>query len=71
MTGYIQPTRGMKNTYKMYKIFSPFYPVLKTLFPKYVCTLEEVGLAMIHAVLNGSDIQILECNDIRLLAGKG
>lgn len=61
----------MKNTYKMYKIFSPFYPVLKTLFPKYVCTLEEVGLAMIHAVLNGSDIQILECNDIRLLAGKG
>jgi len=55
----------------MYKIFSPFYPVLKTLFPKYVCTLEEVGLTMIHAVLYGSDVQVLECKDIRLLAAKG
>lgn len=69
--GYIQPTRGMKNTYKMYKIFSPFYPVLKTLFPKYICTLEEVGLTMIHAVLYGSDVQVLESKNIRLLAVKG
>lgn len=68
--GYIQPTSGLKNTYKIYKVLSPFYPVWKTLFPKYVCTLEEVGLAMIHAVLNGSEVQVLESKNIRLLAVK-
>ncbi|MFI5237978.1 MAG: NAD-dependent epimerase/dehydratase family protein, partial [Ignavibacteriales bacterium] len=34
--GYIQPTKGLKNSYKIYKVFTPFYPILKTLFPKYV-----------------------------------
>jgi len=66
--GYIQPTRGLKNTYKAYKIFSPFYPIWKKIFPKYVCTLEEVGLAMIYAVLYGSKSQILECTNIHQLA---
>ncbi len=69
--GYIQPTRGLKNTYKMYRIFSPFYPVWRLLFPKYVGTMEELGLAMIHAVLKGSDKKVLEPPDIRQLAGKG
>lgn len=67
--GYIQPIKGLKNTYKMYKVLSPFYPLWKILFPKYVCTLEDVGLAMIHVVLKGSDKQVLECKDISLLAG--
>ena len=66
--GYIQPTKGLKNTQKMYKILAPFYPVWKTFFPKYVCTLEEVGLAMINAVMFGSDKRILENKDIRMLA---
>ena len=69
--GYIQPTKGLKNTYKIYKISSPFYPILKTLFPKYVCTLEQLGLAMINSTINGSDVQVLECKDIRLVAEKG
>ena len=25
--GYIQPTKGLKNTSKMYKMITPFYPV--------------------------------------------
>lgn len=69
--GYIQPTSGLKNTYKVYKVLSPFYTVWKTLFPKYVCTLEDVGLAMIHVTLYRSDVQVLECKDITHLADKG
>ena len=69
--GYIQPIKGLKNAYKIYKITGPIYPVLKALFPKYVVSLKEVGTSMIEVVLNGSDLKVLECNDIRALANKG
>jgi len=62
--GYIQPTKGLKNTYKIYKYFSHFYPVLKTLFPKYVVSLEELGKSMINVTLYGSEKKVLECKDI-------
>jgi len=62
--GYIQPTKGLKNAYKIYKIFAPFYPVLKTLFPKYVVSLEELGKSMINVTLSGSNKKVLECTDI-------
>ncbi|MCH6573850.1 MAG: NAD-dependent epimerase/dehydratase family protein [Bacteroidetes bacterium] len=62
--GYIQPTKGLKNTYKFYKVVAPIYPLIKLLFSKYVCTLQEIGLSMINVTLYGSDKQILECKDI-------
>jgi uncharacterized protein YbjT (DUF2867 family) len=62
--GYIQPTMGLKNTYKMYKVAAPFYPLWKLLFPKYVTTLREIGLAMINVTMYESSKQILECRDI-------
>lgn len=62
--GYIQPTKGLKNAYKAYKIFAPFYPIMKLLFSKYATTLKEVGLAMINVTLYGADKKILECKDI-------
>ncbi len=62
--GYIQPTKGLKNAYKTYSFFAPFYPIWKLLFPKYVVTLAELGLSMINSTLYGSDKKILECRDI-------
>jgi len=62
--GYIQPTKGLKNSYKAYKIFAPFYPLIKLLFSKYATTLKEIGLAMINVTLYGSDKKVLECKDI-------
>jgi len=62
--GYIQPNKGLKNTYRIYKVFSPFYPLFKLLFSKYVTTLREIGLAMINVTLNGSAKKILECKEI-------
>lgn len=66
--GFIKPTPGLKNAYKSYKYFTPFYPVLRKLFPNYVTTLEEIGLAMINVTLKGYSKQILECKDIVKLA---
>ncbi len=63
--GYIQPTKGLKNTYTVYKFIAPFYPVFKTLFPKYTVTLKELGQAMINVTLYSPENKILECEDIR------
>jgi hypothetical protein len=66
--GYMQPTPGLKNTQKMYQYISWMYPALHFFFPKFVCTLKELGLAMIHTVTVGSTKQILEIKDIVELA---
>jgi nucleoside-diphosphate-sugar epimerase len=62
--GYIQPTKGLKNTYKIYKILAPLYPVWKALLPKYVCTLEDLGQSMINCTLIGYNQRILSNIDI-------
>ena len=66
--GYIQPIKGLKNAQIFYTFMSPFYFLWKVLFPKYVCTLEDIGLAMIHSVTKGYEKKILECSDITALA---
>jgi len=66
--GYIQPIKGLKNANKFYKVAAPFYPLWKILFPKYICTLEDVGKAMIKSVTRGYEKRILECDDIAKLA---
>jgi hypothetical protein len=68
--GYIQPTKGLKNTYRIYKVISPLYPIFKLLFSKYVVSLDELGKAMINATLNGPEKRILECIDIVQLSEK-
>ena len=70
--GYVQPVKGVKSKTKLYSflylLFGSLYPVWKRLFPKYVSTSEEIGLAMIHAVLHGFEKQTLESIDIVELA---
>ncbi len=61
---YIQPMRGIKPSYFMYKIAGPLFPLWKLLFPKYVTTTEQFGRAMIKAALGGPDKQVLESRDI-------
>lgn len=64
--GYIQPTTGLKNTYKVYKLLAPFYPLWNRLFPAYVCTLKDLGLSMLYVTLNGFESQILDNRAITL-----
>jgi len=42
--------------------------VIEMFFSKYVCTLKELGLAMIHSAIKGYNKQILEVKDIVALA---
>ena len=66
--GFMKPTKGMKNTLKGYGLFTWTYPVLRSLFPNFVCTLKEVGIAMINTVRKGYSKPILEVADIVALA---
>jgi len=62
--GYMHSHKGLKNRLKLYGFISWLYPVLRALFPQYVCTLKELGLAMINVTIKGYDKQILEVKDI-------
>lgn len=66
--GFMQPTKGLKNTLKAYAAISWLYPLMHVLLPNRVCTLREVGQAMINAVNRGPEKSILEVQDIVLLA---
>jgi hypothetical protein len=70
--GYIQPLGGIQSktaSYRMiYAVMGPLYPVWKTLFPSYVTTTENLGLAMIRVALTGFDKRVLENRDINAVA---
>lgn len=62
--GYMHPTKGLKNTKKLYYAFSWLYPALRFLFPKFFSSLRELGLAMINVVRKGYEKPVLEVPDI-------
>jgi len=66
--GIIEPTKGLKNTLPYYKYFMWLLPIIRTVAPNYISSLKSIGLAMINAVTNGYEKQILEVKDINTLA---
>lgn len=68
--GYLQPTPGLKHTLRMYRYVSKLYPLMLLLMPRYVCTLRELGLAMINSVRKGATKSVLDVKRIVLLASK-
>jgi uncharacterized protein YbjT (DUF2867 family) len=66
--GYVQPLDGIKSKTKLYSalysIVGALYPVLRTVFPKYVTTTELVGRAMICVAKRGAPKRVLENEDI-------
>jgi uncharacterized protein YbjT (DUF2867 family) len=69
--GGMLPTKGLKNTLPYYKYFTWLYPIMRKFFPKTVCTLAEVGQAMINSTFIGYDKHVLEVLDIVKLAHEG
>lgn len=67
--GFIKPTPGLRKSMTISKAIGLFYPLWKSLFPGYVCTLKDIGVAMIRSVEEGYAKAILENKDITLLAG--
>jgi hypothetical protein len=68
--GILEPTKGLKNTLSFYKYFGWLAPIIRTVAPKQISTLKELGLAMINAVSKGYEKQTIEVSDIKLLAKK-
>jgi NAD dependent epimerase/dehydratase family len=62
--GYMKPTKGQKNVLRFYFGWQISYPFMKLIFPKFTCSLEEVGLAMINCVFNGYSKNILDVKNI-------
>jgi uncharacterized protein YbjT (DUF2867 family) len=66
--GFMRATPGQKNLKTSYRLFAWVYPIGRVLYPAGFCTLQEVGQAMINAVLKGYPQPILEVKDIVRLA---
>lgn len=67
----IVPLHGIQSRTRLYrvsyKVLSPVLPLLRRLFPKYVTTTEQMGLAMLEAVKHGAPKAVLENADINRL----
>ncbi len=66
--GFIKPTAGLRNAYAIARVLGFLYPLWKMILPKYVCTLQDLGLAMIASATQGYYRRILENEDIARLA---
>jgi uncharacterized protein YbjT (DUF2867 family) len=66
--GFMKPTAGQRNVNSYYKYVGWLYPVTRALFPGGVCTIKEVGLAMVNAAIKGAPRRILGVKDIVALA---
>lgn len=64
----IQPLHGIRSKTTLYRLLytliGPILPMLKALWPKYVTTTEQMGLAMLHIAKHGAAKQVLETWDI-------
>lgn len=69
--GGIVPLHGVKSKTTfvrvLYAALGPVLPMLYALFPKYVTTTEQVGLAMLKAAKQGAPRSVLETSDINAL----
>ena len=66
--GFMRATEGLKNASKFYKYIGWAYPFFRRVFPQWVCTLAEVGQAMINVTRYGYRKPVLEVKDIVALA---
>lgn len=66
--GFMRPTKGLNNAPNINRAVGVLYPALRVLFPWYVTTLKELGIAMINTVVKGYDKKILEVKDILIMA---
>ncbi len=66
--GFIKPTKGLKNAFGAAKVMGVFYPLLRMLFASYICTLHDLGLAMIQVTAAGYTTNVIENVDIAKLA---
>ena len=66
--GFIQPMKGVQSSIRLYRaayvVTTPIFPLLRSLFPRFVTTSEKVGRALINVSDSGYSKRILESDDI-------
>jgi len=66
--GFIQPLHGVTSKTKSYRVFyaitMPIFPILKSIFPRHIATIEEIGRAMLNVARRGFPKSVLEAGDI-------
>ena len=66
--GILKPTKGLKNTLGFYKWTGWLSPIVETLMPNSICSLAQLGKAMIRTSTRGYEKPILEVRDIKIMA---
>lgn len=66
--GFIRPTPGLTKAHGFYRYINWLFPIARAISPGLVCTMGELGQAMINAVRVGYKTPILESKDIVALA---
>jgi uncharacterized protein YbjT (DUF2867 family) len=66
--GFLRQTKGLRNAHIFYRYIDWLFPLFRLMIPNYVSSLEELGLAMIHAATLGYDKPVLEVRDILALS---
>ncbi len=64
----LQPTPGLKNTLKAYKYFGWLMPIIRVVAPSHICSLKELGNAMIAVATKGYSKSVVEVMDMKMLA---
>ncbi len=67
----MRPTKGARNVKGIYRAILLLFPLFRAFNGTYFLTLEEVGKAMIHIVLQGNPRPVVEVNDIARLSKFG
>ncbi|HEY8996771.1 MAG TPA: NAD-dependent epimerase/dehydratase family protein [Edaphobacter sp.] len=68
--GMMQPSPGQRNVPGIYRAILLLYPLVEKIAPKSVCTIRNIGEAMINATTRGSAKTVLEVPDIKALAAR-
>jgi len=66
--GFMQPVKGQKKVRFIYRVFDALSFLWYLISPNWICTMREVGQAMINCVAKGYHQPILEVKDIKLQA---
>ena len=69
--GFLRPTPGLRNTKSYYRYLGWLFPILRSVLPRYVSTLAELGRAMIRVAESGYPKPVLEVPDIVKLGQAG
>ncbi len=67
---FMEVTKGQKNVLKIYRYGSWLIPLMRILMPNQICTIGQVGQAMIYAAQNGYEKNVIDVKDIKILAEK-